>query len=158
MSPEAGFSRPGLSAVVAVLRNFSQGPFDRREVATLERLMPHLQRAARLHSQLGGLRRQNQTLEAALDRLTFGVLITDVAGRVLLLNRAAEEMAAANDGLLLQGGRLKAAQAKEAIALARYIAEAVRTAGRRGPRAAARFASPAIRPSSVRYAGRSAEP
>jgi PAS domain-containing protein/DNA-binding CsgD family transcriptional regulator len=122
----------GLSAVVAVLRNFRQGPFEPREVAALERLMPHLQRAARLHSQVGSLRRQNQALEAALDRLTFGVLITDGAGRVLLLNRAAEEMAAANDGLLLQGGRLAAARPEEATALTRCIAEAVRTAGRRG--------------------------
>jgi PAS domain-containing protein len=122
----------GRSAVVAVLRNFHQGPFEPREGAALERLMPHLQRAARLHSQVGGLRRQNQALEAALDRLTFGVLITDGAGHVLLLNRAAEEMATANDGLLLQGGRLEATQSEEAIGLARHITEAVRTAGRRG--------------------------
>jgi PAS domain-containing protein/DNA-binding CsgD family transcriptional regulator len=121
----------GLSAVVAVLRNFRQGPFEPREVAALESLMPHLQRAARLHSQIGGLRRRNQAIEAALDQLTFGVLIADGAGRILLINRAAEEMATANDGLLLQGGRLKAAQSEEAIALTRCIAEAVRTAGRR---------------------------
>jgi PAS domain-containing protein/DNA-binding CsgD family transcriptional regulator len=121
----------GLSAVVAVLRNFRQGPFEPREVAALERLMPHLRRAARLHSQVGSLRRQNQALEAALDRLTFGVLITDGAGRVLLLNYAAEEIAAANDGLLLQGGRLGATRAEEATALTRCIADAVRTAGRR---------------------------
>jgi PAS domain-containing protein len=115
-----------------VLRNFRQGPFDSPEVVALECLMPHLRRAARLHSQVSSLRRQNQALEAALDRLTFGVLITDGAGRVLLLNRAAEEMATANDGLRLQGGRLEATQSEAAIALTRCIAEAVRTAGRRG--------------------------
>jgi PAS domain-containing protein len=85
----------GLSAVVAVLRNVHQGPFAPREAATLEHLMPHFQRTARLHSRIGGLRRQNQILEAALDRLTFGVLITDGGGRVLVVNRAAEDMAAA---------------------------------------------------------------
>jgi DNA-binding CsgD family transcriptional regulator len=53
---------------------------------------------------------------------------------VLLLNRAAEKMATANDGLLLQGGRLEAANFEEATALARCIAEAVRTAGRRNVR------------------------
>jgi PAS domain-containing protein/DNA-binding CsgD family transcriptional regulator len=122
----------GLSAVVAVLRNFRQGPFEPRDVTVLERVMPHLQRAARLHSRVGSLRRQNQALEAALDQLTFGILITDATGRVLLLNHAAEEMAAANDGLLLQGGRLGATQAEEATGLTRCIAEAVRTASRRG--------------------------
>jgi PAS domain-containing protein len=121
-----------LSAVLAVLRNFRQGPFESREVVGLERLMPHLQRAARLHSKVGSLRRRHQALEAALDRLTFGVLITDGAGRVLLLNRAAEEMATAHDGLLLRGGRLEATQSDEAAELTMCIAEAVRTAGRRG--------------------------
>ena len=122
----------GLSAVVAVLRDFGQGPFEPRDMTAFKRLMPHLQRAARLHSQIGGLWRQNQILEAALDRLTFGVLITDGAGRVLLLNRAAEEMAAARDGLLLRGGRLEIAKPEEAAELRRHIAGAVDTAGRRG--------------------------
>jgi hypothetical protein len=49
----------GLSAVVAILRNFRQGPFESREVAVAERLMPHLRRVARLHSNVGSLRRQN---------------------------------------------------------------------------------------------------
>ena len=31
---------------------FRQGPFGEREIATLERLVPHLQRAARLHLQM----------------------------------------------------------------------------------------------------------
>ena len=121
----------GLSAVVAVLRNFRQGAFEPREVAVLERLMPHLQRAARLHFQIGGLRRQNQALEAALDRFPFGVVIADGTGRALMVNRAAEEMAAANDGLLLRNGRLTTAGTEETVALARHIAEAVQTAGRR---------------------------
>jgi PAS domain-containing protein/DNA-binding CsgD family transcriptional regulator len=121
---------PEQSAVVAVLRSFAQGPFEPGEVAVLESVMPHLQRAARLHCHIGELRRQNQTLEAALDRLTFGFLITDGAGRVLVVNRAAEEMAAANDGLLMRSSRLTADRADEAAALTRHIAEAVQTAAR----------------------------
>jgi len=103
----------GLSAVVAVLRDFRQGAFEPREVAVLERLMPHLQRAARLH-----------------DRFPFGVVIADATGRALITNRAAAEMAAANDGLLVRSGHLTAARTGEAAELARHIAEAVRTAGR----------------------------
>jgi PAS domain-containing protein/DNA-binding CsgD family transcriptional regulator len=120
----------GLSAVVAVLRNVRQGPFAPREVATLECLMPHLQRTARLHSRIGGLRRQNQILAAALNRLTFGVVITDGAGRVLVVNPAAEELAAAGDGLALRGGRLTADRPEAAAALARSIAAAVPRAAR----------------------------
>jgi DNA-binding CsgD family transcriptional regulator len=121
----------GQSAVVAVLRDFRQGPFGDREVATLERLVPHLQRAARLHLQMHRMRLQGQAVEVALDRLPFGVIIADAAGRALIVNRAAAEMAAANDGLLLRDGRLATARTEETAALARHVAEAVQTAGRR---------------------------
>jgi DNA-binding CsgD family transcriptional regulator len=121
----------GQSAVVAVLRSFRQGPFGDREVATLERLVPHLQRAARLHLQLHEMRLRNQAIEVALHRLPFGMVIADASGRALIVNRAAEEMAAANDGLLLRGGCITAARTKEAEALTRCIAEAARPAGRR---------------------------
>jgi len=120
----------GQSAVIAVLRNFRQGPFGDREVAALGRLVPHLRRAARLHLRMHELRRQSQAVEAALDRLPFGVVIANAAGRALIVNRAAADMAAANDGLLLRDRRLATARAEEAAALACHIAEAVRTAGK----------------------------
>jgi PAS domain-containing protein len=119
------------SAVIAVLRNFRQGPFGRLEIATLERLVPHLQRAARLHLRMREMSLQSQAVEGALDRLPFGVVIADATGRALIVNRAAAEMAAATDGLLLRDGRLATARAEETAALARHVAEAVKTAGRR---------------------------
>jgi PAS domain-containing protein/DNA-binding CsgD family transcriptional regulator len=121
----------GQSAVIAVLRNFRQGPFEDREVAPLERLVPHLQRAARLHLQMREMRLQNQAVEIAVDRLPFGVVIADATGRALIVNRAAADMAAANDGLHLRDGRLATARTEDTAALTRYVAEAVRTAGRR---------------------------
>ena len=124
------FETANLSAVIAVLRDFRQGAFGEPEVAALGRLVPHLQRAARLHLQLREARLQNQALEAALDQLPFGVIIADASGRGLVVNRAAEEMAAAGDGLLLRGGCLTAASGKAAAALGRAITGAVRTATR----------------------------
>jgi DNA-binding CsgD family transcriptional regulator len=125
------FETGDLSAVIAILRNFRQGPFEQRELAALGRLIPHLQRAARLHLRMGELRLQNQTVEAARDRLQFGVVIADVTGRALVVNRAAQEMAATKDGLLLCGGRLTAAQPREANVLNRCIGDAIETATRR---------------------------
>jgi PAS domain-containing protein len=93
--------------------------------------VPHLQRVAQLHLQMREITLQNQAIEAALDQLQFGVVIADATGRVLLVNRAAQEMTAAKDGLLLCGGRLTAAQPKEATILLRYIGDAVETATRR---------------------------
>ena len=125
------FETAELSAVIAVLRSFHQGPFGEQEVAALGRLVPHLQRAARLHLQMREVRLQQQAVEAALDRLPFGVVIADGTGRARIINRAAEEMAAAGDGLLLCGGCLTAYLAEEAARLARAVAEAVQTAARR---------------------------
>jgi PAS domain-containing protein len=119
--------------VIAVLRDVRQGPFGDLEVAALQRMVPHLQRAARLHVQMQELRLHNQALEAALDQLPFGMIVADASGRVLIINRAAEEMAAKSDGLLLRSGHLTAGRTAEAAALARHIAEAARTAAcRRG--------------------------
>ena len=125
------FQTADLSAVIAVLRTFHQEPFGEPEVAALGRLVPHLQRAARLHLQLREVRLQNQAVEAALDQLTFGVVIADATGRVLIVNRAAEEMATAGDGLLLRGGCLTAHSAEEAAALGRAVAGAAQPAARR---------------------------
>ena len=125
------FETADLSAVIAVLRNFRQGPFGEPELAALACLVPHLQRAARLHFQMRELRLQNRTVEAALDQLPFGVVIADASGRALVVNRAAEEMAAANDGLHLRDRRLAATRTDETAALARHIDEALRTAGHR---------------------------
>ena len=125
------FETADISAVIAVLRNFHQGPFGQPELAVLARLVPHLQRAARLHLQMREMRLQSRAIEAALDRLQFGVVIADASGRALVLNRAAQEMATAKDGLFLRGGQLTAYRAEEAAALVRAIAEAVRTAARR---------------------------
>ena len=122
------FETADLSAVIAVLRDVRQGPFCELEVAALERMVPHLQRAARLHLQMQGLRLHNQAVEAALDRLPFGVIVADASGRALIINRAAEKMAAKNDGLILRGGHLTVTRTAEAAALARHIAEAARTA------------------------------
>jgi PAS domain-containing protein/DNA-binding CsgD family transcriptional regulator len=125
------FETVDLSAVIAVLRNFRQGSFGQLDLDVFSRLVPHLQRATRLHLQLHEMRLQNRAIEAALDRLPFGVVIADATGRALLVNRAAQDMAAAKDGLLLCGGRLTAAQPKETTILIRHIGDAIETATRR---------------------------
>jgi PAS domain-containing protein len=131
------FETAGLSAVIAVLRNFRQGPFGQPELTVLRRLVPHLQRAARLHLQMREMRRQSRATEVALDRLPFGVVIADATGRAVVVNRAAEDMAAANDGLCLSDGRLTASGAQEAAQLAWQIAKAAQSAGRRNGEAGA---------------------
>ena len=153
------FETGDLSGVIAILRNFRQGPFGQPELAALGRLIPHLQRAARLHLRMGELSLQNQTVEAALDRLQFGVVIADVTGRALVVNRAAQEMAAAKDGLLLRGGASYGGSTKRSERSQpmhrQYNRDRKAAQGRRR-----RLASDlkAFRSPSVRAVGRSAQP
>jgi DNA-binding CsgD family transcriptional regulator len=116
------FASDRLSAVVAVLRSFRQGPFGATELAVLHRLAPHLGRAVQLQLRLRETASQRTAIEAAVERLPFGVVITDAGGRALVVNGTARDMAAAMDGLLLCGGRLTAND-PTAAALLRLIGD-----------------------------------
>lgn len=66
-------------------RNFSDD-----DVARLQRLVPHLQRALQLRQRLAANLREVNIGFAALEALTFGCVICDGAGHVLFANQAAE--------------------------------------------------------------------
>jgi DNA-binding CsgD family transcriptional regulator len=117
--------------MITMLRSFRQGGFAAEEMAILERVLPHVQRAAHLHHKISLMRLRHHAFQAGLDRLSFGVVVVDFGGRIVVINRAAEEMAAAGDGFIVRGGRLAAERPEEAAALARLISEAARTACRR---------------------------
>ena len=66
-------------------------------------------------------------VQVALNMLTTGVLLLDRVGQVIVLNRYVEELIAANDGLGVVAGRLRAARNDEAAELHRLIHEVVTT-------------------------------
>ncbi|MEZ5936127.1 MAG: hypothetical protein R3F54_30340 [Alphaproteobacteria bacterium] len=117
------------SAVIGVLRHRHQGPFDAPALGKLDHLLPHLGRVACLHHKLADLRQRSQMTTSALDMLAHGFLITDIDGRVHLMNRAALEMVGEGHGLALSHGRLSAARPGDAARLARMIAVAARPKG-----------------------------
>ena len=100
---------------------------DRRDLGLLERLLPHMQRSVQLHLRMASLQARSSAAEEALDHLPFGVILIDAEGRVLLLNRAAEAVIAAADGLTVREGMLIAATSDETRALGRLVAEAAAT-------------------------------
>jgi DNA-binding CsgD family transcriptional regulator/PAS domain-containing protein len=96
-------SRP--STIVAV-RAREDGRFDRRAVATLGRLMPHLRRAALIQRELSTLRVQLAVFTAYLNRHTYAFVLTDGQGRIIYANSAANEIAGLNDGITISSDRL----------------------------------------------------
>jgi hypothetical protein len=62
-------------------RGKDREPFGPREAVWLERIKPHLQRAARLHMEVWQLRLQASLAEHALDALQYPVMVVDNALR-----------------------------------------------------------------------------
>lgn len=117
---------------LGMVRARSRGPYEARELKLLERAIPHLQRTMQILLRLNALEARQAAGEALWDLLPFGVFMLDEAGRILWANRAAQSIAAANDGLATRGGCLLAAAADENATLSRLIGEAALTATGQG--------------------------
>jgi PAS domain-containing protein len=101
-----------------------QAPFAPVPAARLQELLDEVGKAARLHYQLRSLDWESAVALRALDQLATGVIVTDGAGWVIELNRAAERIVRRNDGLTVRNGQLCARRAFEAVKLARLISAA----------------------------------
>jgi len=76
-----------------------RAPFDEAEGRVLQSLVPHLQRAIRLHFELTVLRSAKQGLELALDAFDRAVFGLTGKGKILFCNQTARLLVAAADGL-----------------------------------------------------------
>ena len=108
----------------SAMRSRGAGVFSQEELTLMTTLMPHLNRAIRgqLHRQ--ELEARVCRLDAMVDQLPYGVIVTEGDGRVRSLNRTAESIMAEVDGLLIQDGLLRAAKRQEALRLRILIQEA----------------------------------
>src|SRR4051812_6880714 len=96
-------------AIIGVLRSPKAGPLDGDEIARLTAsLNGHLRRAAALHHKLSAARPNGRLLEAAIDKLSLGILVVDRRGRLLAANRSAQNMLQTGDALIERNGVLRA--------------------------------------------------
>jgi DNA-binding CsgD family transcriptional regulator len=100
---------------------------DRRDLDLLGRLLPHMQRSMQLYLRLASLQARGSAAEEALDHLSCGVILVDACGKVLFLNRSAESVITAADGLTVREGLLIAATSDDTRALGKLVAEAAAT-------------------------------
>jgi len=101
-----------------------RGDFSHQDEALVEAVMPHLRQAISLSEQWGAIRRHNNGLRQAVDRLSFGLVLCDAEGRPSWANHAARDTFRDHDALWLTQGRLTGASASETEALRRAIAQA----------------------------------
>ncbi len=88
-------------------------------------LVPHMQRAARLHGRLFSLEGRADQAEQLIGRLDIGLATLDADGRVLFVNREAERILSQGDGLRLWQGRITASAPAERARLSQIISEMV---------------------------------
>jgi PAS domain-containing protein len=92
--------------------------------AWLDELFQVLSKAASLQRQLHSLRWNSSIGLRALDRLAAGVIVTDGAGRVIQMNKAAERIVGTDDGLAIRSDRLCLRCPSEDVKLTKSIADA----------------------------------
>jgi DNA-binding CsgD family transcriptional regulator len=122
-------------ASISLYRGSHSRAFRVSDLSTLDLLVPHIQRAFKLHLQFSELQARREGMEIALNMLTFGVILLGANGEVLLMNSRAEQVLNRRDGLLLAHGKLDTALSGESTRLQAMIGLAVRTGTGAGLRA-----------------------
>ena len=130
-----GFATIGTArqpVVLSFARSTSRGHLDGHEIRIARALVPHLSRALALSQHLERLDAEHVARSAALDRVGVGVILVDAEARPLLLNRRAQTLLDAGDGLAIARDGLTAAWPETTGALRRLVAEAAGTTAGRG--------------------------
>lgn len=98
------------------------------EVALVQAILPHLNRALRVHRRIADLQLRERSLEEAFDRLPTAVLLVDRTGRILFANARGVALLAEGDAVGSDRGRLRAGTTGGTAMLRRSIHNAVHLA------------------------------
>ncbi len=143
LRPQGAFYTAGVTlardatriATFGVQRPKPAGPFETAELERLRTLYPHLRRAFQIGRELAGSEVERQAMLMLLERLPTGVLLLDERRRVVFLNRRAQAMLAAGDGLAMSPQGLTTADEDLQAALDKLLQAAVETGAGRGTHA-----------------------
>jgi DNA-binding CsgD family transcriptional regulator/PAS domain-containing protein len=112
------------AAAIALQRGQSQGPWIDAELDLVDMLVPHFQRAFRIHKEFNRLRLQEQAYLNALDRLVIGLVLLDDTGRVVYKNPMADRILREHPAIRETGGMIRATGHAQAILLQKLIQQA----------------------------------
>jgi len=119
-------------ASVSLYRSASSTAFQPSEHKVLHLLAPHMQRAFRLLSKFSELKNKSVALHQALDTFQTGVIFLGSKGEIVVMNRSAEKLVSARDGLLATRDGLLAEHAAESTLMATTIRQAASTSNGQG--------------------------
>jgi DNA-binding CsgD family transcriptional regulator len=124
------FLDEGRYAAVSVHRGRKQGPWSREHMNKLDILVPHFQRAFRIHKEFTRMRLKEQALLHALDRLVIGLVLLDKFGAVVYSNPMADRILASHPAIQRSvDNTLRATDRNEAAKLDKLISHAAVESG-----------------------------
>jgi DNA-binding CsgD family transcriptional regulator len=117
---------------IAVFAGDHRPEYDEGSKTLLKALMPHLQRALRVHTRIADIDLRKFELFEALERLTIGVILVTETANVVFMNSAARSLVNAGDGLIVDRGGLKTLRSQETFELRRLVGGAAQKTARKG--------------------------
>jgi DNA-binding CsgD family transcriptional regulator len=124
-----------IAVFLETMRPRQQAAFGHDDIERLRLLLPHLQRALRVHRRMAELELERDAALRALDQLPWGVMLVDEHRNRLRANRHAQEILVAGDGLMARGNTLRAELADETARLDRLLSRALDRSAPQGPNA-----------------------
>jgi len=117
------------AAAIALQRGKAQGPWSDEELELVDVLVPHFQRAFRIHKEFTRLRLQEQAYLTALDHLVIGLVLLDDTARVVYANPMAERVLERHPAIQRVGSSTRAVDHEQAVKLQRLIQQAANDTG-----------------------------
>ncbi|MEM9107412.1 MAG: helix-turn-helix transcriptional regulator [Pseudomonadota bacterium] len=96
----------GHLGALAVQLSPQHGHVDKSHIELMRRVLPHIQQAVDLKYRLAGTAANGNGFLECLEALAEAAILVGSDGKVLHANRAAQDILAANDGVVLEDGRI----------------------------------------------------
>lgn len=109
-------------------RREEQPRYGKRDIKTLQLLVPHIRRALTISDAFDLRTLKSQAIESTLDTLSAGVFLLDAQARLVHVNRAGERQAAAGRGLQIRNHRLVATNSNAQSTLEHALGSIARSA------------------------------
>lgn len=91
----------GAQCRIRISRGRSDPPFSQDDKDLLTLFLPHLERAVILHMRLNRMESERNLYAGAVDQMAVGTILLDGDGKVLQMNRVAEQLVQGKDGVRL---------------------------------------------------------
>ncbi len=119
-------------ATLGVHRSAHAGWYEKHELALLDRLNPHLQRAFQINAHLLQLADKVDISSDIMHRMCVGIILLDASGRPVFLNKQAETIVADGRGLTIARSGLQGPALADTKALRKLIHEATQSLHKKG--------------------------